>query len=70
MQGETECLKNAHLWFLQDGEDESAEQDESIDGNEKNLMRERIAKRLKKDTSANVKSAGEGEGEKKPASRR
>ncbi|XP_006982765.1 spliceosome-associated protein CWC27 homolog [Peromyscus maniculatus bairdii] len=52
-----------------DGEDESAEQDESIDGNEKNLMRERIAKRLKKDTSANVKSAGEGEGEKKPASR-
>lgn len=52
-----------------DGEDESAEQDESIDGDEKNLMRERIAKRLKKDTSANVKSAGEGEGEKKPASR-
>lgn len=52
-----------------DGEDESAEQDESIDGDEKNLMRERIAKRLKKDTSANVKSVGEGEGEKKPASR-
>ncbi|MEJ1275649.1 CWC27 spliceosome-associated protein [Cricetulus griseus] len=53
-----------------DGEDESADPDEYIDDDEKNLMRERIAKRLKKDTSANVKSAGEGEGEKKPASRR
>ncbi|XP_036063298.1 spliceosome-associated protein CWC27 homolog isoform X2 [Onychomys torridus] len=52
-----------------DGEDESAAHDESIDGDEKNLMRERIAKRLKKDTSANVKSAGEGKGESKPASR-
>ncbi|XP_041519369.1 spliceosome-associated protein CWC27 homolog isoform X2 [Microtus oregoni] len=51
-----------------DGEDESAEHDEYIDG-EKTLMRERIAKRLKKDTSENVKSAGEGAVEKKPASR-
>lgn len=58
------------LQILQDGEDESADPDEYIDDDEKNLMRERIAKRLKKDTSANVKSAGEGEGEKKPASRR
>ncbi|XP_041519367.1 spliceosome-associated protein CWC27 homolog isoform X1 [Microtus oregoni] len=54
--------------FFQDGEDESAEHDEYIDG-EKTLMRERIAKRLKKDTSENVKSAGEGAVEKKPASR-
>ncbi|XP_051038844.1 spliceosome-associated protein CWC27 homolog [Phodopus roborovskii] len=52
-----------------DGEDESADCDEYIDDDEKNLMRERIAKRLKKDASANVKSAGEGEAEKKPASR-
>ncbi|XP_012520078.1 PREDICTED: peptidyl-prolyl cis-trans isomerase CWC27 homolog [Propithecus coquereli] len=52
-----------------DGEDESAEHDECIDGDEKNLMRERIAKKLKKDTSANVKSAGEGEVEKKSVSR-
>uniref|UniRef100_F7I1G1 Spliceosome-associated protein CWC27 homolog n=1 Tax=Callithrix jacchus TaxID=9483 RepID=F7I1G1_CALJA len=47
-----------------DGEDESAEHDEYIDGDEKNLMRERIAKKLKKDTSTNVKSAGDGEVEK------
>ncbi|KAL6088301.1 hypothetical protein STEG23_017750, partial [Scotinomys teguina] len=53
-----------------DGEDDSAEQDEYIDGDEKNLVRERIAKRLRKDTSADVKSAGEGEGGKKPTSRR
>lgn len=33
-------------------------------------MRERIAKKLKKDTSENVKRAGEGEVEKKPVSRR
>ncbi|XP_032000463.1 spliceosome-associated protein CWC27 homolog [Hylobates moloch] len=52
-----------------DGEDESAEHDEYIDGDEKNLMRERIAKKLKKDTSANVKSAGEGEVEKKSVNR-
>ncbi|KAL4822210.1 hypothetical protein H8958_001216 [Nasalis larvatus] len=52
-----------------DGKDESAEYDEHIDGDEKNLMRERIAKKLKKDTSANVKSAGEGEVEKKSVSR-
>ncbi|XP_057645726.1 spliceosome-associated protein CWC27 homolog isoform X1 [Chionomys nivalis] len=55
--------------FFQDGEDENAEHDEYIDGDEKTLMRERIAKRLKKDTSENVKSAGEGAVEKKPASR-
>ncbi|XP_070954973.1 spliceosome-associated protein CWC27 homolog [Macaca nemestrina] len=52
-----------------DGEDESAEYDEYVDGDEKNLMRERIAKKLKKGTSANVKSAGEGEVEKKSVSR-
>ncbi|XP_011822152.1 PREDICTED: peptidyl-prolyl cis-trans isomerase CWC27 homolog isoform X1 [Mandrillus leucophaeus] len=52
-----------------DGEDESAEYDEYVDGDEKNLVRERIAKKLKKDTSANVKSAGEGEVEKKSVSR-
>uniref|UniRef100_A0A8I5KXM7 Spliceosome-associated protein CWC27 homolog n=1 Tax=Homo sapiens TaxID=9606 RepID=A0A8I5KXM7_HUMAN len=56
--------------LVDDGEDESAEHDEYIDGDEKNLMRERIAKKLKKDTSANVKSAGEGEVEKKSVSRR
>ncbi|XP_045855839.1 spliceosome-associated protein CWC27 homolog isoform X2 [Meles meles] len=44
-----------------DGEYEGAEHDEYIDGDEKNLMRERIAKKLKKDTSGNVKSSGEGE---------
>ncbi|XP_037656882.1 spliceosome-associated protein CWC27 homolog [Choloepus didactylus] len=48
-----------------DGEGESADHD----GDEKNLIRERIAKKLKKDTSANVKSAGEGEVEKKSVSR-
>ncbi|XP_036743611.2 spliceosome-associated protein CWC27 homolog isoform X4 [Manis pentadactyla] len=42
-----------------DGDYESAEHDESVDGDEKNLMRERITKKLKKATSANVKSAGE-----------
>lgn len=52
-----------------DAEDESAEDDEDIDGGEKNQMRERIAKKLKKDTSTNVKSAGEGEVEKKLISR-
>ncbi|EHH54290.1 hypothetical protein EGM_15098 [Macaca fascicularis] len=66
---EIECLANTHFPFLQDGEDESAEYDEYVDGDEKNLMRERIAKKLKKDTSANVKSAGEGEVEKKSVSR-
>lgn len=70
MKGEIECLANTHFPFLQDGEDESAEYDEYVDGDEKNLMRERIAKKLKKDTSANVKSAGEGEVEKKSVSRR
>lgn len=38
-----------------------------MEEDEKDLMRERIAKRLKKDASASVKSAGDGE--KKPASR-
>ncbi|XP_004583795.2 spliceosome-associated protein CWC27 homolog [Ochotona princeps] len=52
-----------------DAEGESTEDDEDIDGDEKELMKERIAKKLKKDTSANVKSAGEGEVEKKPVSR-
>ncbi|XP_006899426.1 PREDICTED: peptidyl-prolyl cis-trans isomerase CWC27 homolog [Elephantulus edwardii] len=51
------------------GEDDSAEHDENIDDDEKNLMRERIAKKLKKDTSASVKSFGEGEMEKKSVSR-
>ncbi|XP_003785914.1 peptidyl-prolyl cis-trans isomerase CWC27 homolog isoform X2 [Otolemur garnettii] len=54
--------------LIDDG-DENAEPDECIDGDEKNLMRERIAKKLKKDTSGNVKSAGEGVGEKKSVSR-
>ncbi|MBZ3884444.1 Peptidyl-prolyl cis-trans isomerase CWC27-like protein [Sciurus carolinensis] len=53
-----------------DGEDESAEHDEYMDGDEKNLVRERIAKKLKKDTNANVKLTGEGEVEKKSVSRR
>lgn len=52
-----------------DEEFESAEHDENIDGDEKNMMRERIAKKLKKDPSANVKSAGEGNVEKKSVSR-
>ncbi|XP_062067721.1 spliceosome-associated protein CWC27 homolog [Lepus europaeus] len=52
-----------------DAGDESAEDDEDIGGDEKNQMRERIAKKLKKDTSTNVKSAGEGEVEKKLISR-
>ncbi|XP_047412471.1 spliceosome-associated protein CWC27 homolog isoform X1 [Sciurus carolinensis] len=52
-----------------DGEDESAEHDEYMDGDEKNLVRERIAKKLKKDTNANVKLTGEGEVEKKSVSR-
>lgn len=52
-----------------DGEDEGAEHAEYLDSDEKNLMRERIAKKLKKDTSANVKSAVEGEVEKKSMSR-
>ncbi|XP_042546877.1 spliceosome-associated protein CWC27 homolog [Dipodomys spectabilis] len=51
-----------------DGEDECGE-DEYIDSDEKNLLRERIAKKLKKDISTNVKSAGEGEVEEKPVSR-
>lgn len=52
-----------------DAEDESAEDDEDIDADEKNQMRERIAKKLKKDTNTNVKSVGEGEVEKKLISR-
>ncbi|XP_058165284.1 spliceosome-associated protein CWC27 homolog [Dasypus novemcinctus] len=50
------------------GSDDDGEGD-GTDGDEKNLMRERIAKKLKKDTSGNVKSAGEGEVEKKSANR-
>ncbi|XP_020932203.1 peptidyl-prolyl cis-trans isomerase CWC27 homolog isoform X2 [Sus scrofa] len=52
-----------------DGEYESAEYDGHVDGDEKSLMRERIAKKLKKDTSANVKTSEEGEVEKKSVSR-
>ncbi|XP_070332849.1 spliceosome-associated protein CWC27 homolog isoform X2 [Odocoileus virginianus] len=52
-----------------DGEYEGAEHDEYVDGDEKNQMRERIAKKLKKDTSENVKTAGESEVEKKSVSR-
>lgn len=62
-------MGNTPFQFLQDGEYEGAEHDEYIDDDEKNLMRERIAKKLKKDASANVKSAGEGE-VKKSVSRR
>ncbi|XP_029413677.1 spliceosome-associated protein CWC27 homolog [Nannospalax galili] len=50
-----------------DGEDEGTEHDEYSDGDEKNLVRERIAKKLKKDPGANMKSAREGEAEKKPS---
>ncbi|XP_073658256.1 spliceosome-associated protein CWC27 homolog isoform X3 [Tursiops truncatus] len=53
-----------------DGEYGSAEHDEYVDGDEKDQMRERIAKKLKKGTSANVKTAGESEVEKKSVSRR
>lgn len=63
-------LANSPFQFPQDGEFESAEHDENIDGDEKNLRRERIVKKLKKEPSANVKSAGEGEVEKKSVSRR
>ncbi|XP_065730063.1 spliceosome-associated protein CWC27 homolog [Phocoena phocoena] len=52
-----------------DGEYGSAEHGEYVDGDEKDLMRERIAKKLKKGTSANVKTAGESEVEKKSVSR-
>ncbi|XP_059948918.1 spliceosome-associated protein CWC27 homolog [Mesoplodon densirostris] len=52
-----------------DGEYGSAEHDEYVDGDEKDLIRERIAKKLKKGTSANVKTAGESEVEKKSVSR-
>ncbi|XP_053464308.1 spliceosome-associated protein CWC27 homolog [Nycticebus coucang] len=55
---------------LNDDGNENAKHGEYIDGDEKNLMRERIAKKLKKYTSANVKSAGEGDGEKKSVTRR
>lgn len=64
----TQCLDTSHPKLSQDAEDDSVEHDGSMEEDEKNLMRERIAKRLKKDASANVKSAGDGE--KKPASRR
>ncbi|KAB0347102.1 hypothetical protein FD754_011959, partial [Muntiacus muntjak] len=53
-----------------DGEYEGAEHDEYVDGDERNQMRERIAKKLKKDTSENVKTAGESDVEKKSVSRR
>lgn len=52
-----------------DGENESAEFDKNVEGDEKNPMKERIAKKLKKDTTANVKSSGEGEVEKKSVTR-
>ncbi|XP_004862933.1 peptidyl-prolyl cis-trans isomerase CWC27 homolog isoform X1 [Heterocephalus glaber] len=52
-----------------DAEDENTEPDEYIDGDEQNPVRERIAKKLKKDTGANVNSAGEGEAERKSVSR-
>ncbi|XP_007534200.1 spliceosome-associated protein CWC27 homolog isoform X2 [Erinaceus europaeus] len=52
-----------------DGESESAEFDESGEGDEKNPMRERIAKKLKKDASTNVKTSREGDVEKKSVSR-
>ncbi|TKC42488.1 hypothetical protein EI555_004736, partial [Monodon monoceros] len=62
-------LNNKHTIFGKDGEYGSAEHDEYVDGDEKDLMRERIAKKLKKGTSANVKTAGESEVEKKSVSR-
>lgn len=51
------------------GEYESGEQEESIDDDDKNLMRERIAKKLKKGLSTNVKSTGGEEVERKSVSR-
>ncbi|XP_013373898.1 PREDICTED: peptidyl-prolyl cis-trans isomerase CWC27 homolog isoform X2 [Chinchilla lanigera] len=54
---------------LDDAEGESADPDEYIDGDEQNPVRERIAKKLKKDTGANVNSAGEREAEKKSVTR-
>ncbi|XP_004623107.2 peptidyl-prolyl cis-trans isomerase CWC27 homolog [Octodon degus] len=47
-----------------EAEDENTEPDEYTDGDEQNLVRERIAKKLKKDAGANVNSTGEGEAEK------
>lgn len=52
-----------------DEEFESGEHDENIDGDEKNLMKERIARKLRKDPGADVKSAGEGEAERRAVSR-
>lgn len=52
-----------------DAEEENTEPDEYIDGDEQNPVRERIAKKLKKDTGANVNSAREGDAEKKSVSR-
>lgn len=63
-------LRNTLFQFLQNGEYESGEQEESIDDDDKNLMRERIAKKLKKDLSTNVKSTGGEEVERKSVSRR
>ncbi|XP_063114311.1 spliceosome-associated protein CWC27 homolog isoform X2 [Cavia porcellus] len=55
---------------LDDGtEDEGTEPDEYIDAAEQNPVRERIAKKLKKDAGANVNSTGEGETENKSVSR-
>ena len=65
-----ECPVNTTFQFLQDGEYEGAEHDEYVDGDEMSQMREWIAKKLKKDTSENVKTAGESEVEKKSVSRR
>ncbi|EPY80062.1 hypothetical protein CB1_000872008 [Camelus ferus] len=67
--GRADELNNKHTIFGKDADCEGAEHEEYADGDEKNLMRERIAKKLKKDTSANVKSAGEGEVGKKSVSR-
>ncbi|KAM5264646.1 spliceosome-associated protein CWC27 homolog isoform 2-T2 [Ctenodactylus gundi] len=49
---------------LDDDTDENAEHEEYTDGGEENPMRERVAKKLKKDPSASVKPTGEGEAEK------
>lgn len=65
-----ECPVNTPFQSLQDEEFESGEHDENIDGDEKNLMKERIARKLRKDPGADVKSAGEGEAERRAVSRR
>lgn len=70
MNRKIKCLADTEFLFLQGTEDEGTEPDEYIDAAEQNPVRERIAKKLKKDAGANVNSTGEGETENKSVSRR